>query len=40
MGKETDERLNLIAEITYLREINNIMSKIIINIKNEEETYE
>ncbi len=36
MGKETDERLSLIAEIIYLREINNIMSKIIINIEKEE----
>lgn len=38
MEKETDERLSLIAEIIYLREINNTMSKIIINI--EEETNE
>lgn len=36
MSKGTDERLSLIAEIIYLREINELMSKIILNIEKEE----
>lgn len=35
MSKGTDERLSLIAEIIYLREINELMSKIILNIEKE-----
>lgn len=37
MSKETDERLSLIAEIIYLREINNIQNRIIARIAKEEE---
>lgn len=37
MSKGTDERLSLIAEIIYLREINELMSKIIVNIDTKEE---
>ena len=36
MSKGTDERLSLIAEIIYLREMNYLMSKIILNIEKEE----
>ena len=36
MTKETDERLSLLAEIIYLREINELMSKVIVNIEKEE----
>lgn len=36
MPKETDERLSLLAEIIYLREINELMSKVIVNIEKEE----
>ena len=35
MSKGTDERLSLIAEIIYLREINELTSKIILNIEKE-----
>lgn len=37
MSKETDERLSLIAEIIYLREINNLQNRIIASIAKEEE---
>lgn len=37
MPKETDERLSLLAEIIYLREMNYLMSKIIVNIDTKEE---
>lgn len=37
MSKETDERLSLLAEIIYLREMNYLMSKIIVNIDTKEE---
>ena len=37
MSKGTDERLSLIAEIIYLREMNYLMSKIIVNIDTKEE---
>lgn len=40
MSKGTDERLSLIAEIIYLREMNDLMSKIILNIAKKEETNE
>lgn len=36
MSKGTDERLSLLAEIIYLREINELMSKVIVNIEKEE----
>ena len=40
MSKGTDERLSLLAEIIYLREINELMSKVILNIAKKEETNE
>lgn len=37
MPKETDERLSLLAEIIYLREMNKLMSRLIANIDTKEE---
>lgn len=37
MNKEINDRLNLLAEIIYLREINNLMCSVIANIKTKEE---
>ena len=40
MPKETDERLSLLAEIIYLREMNKLMSRLIANIDTKEEMNE